>query len=237
MVTGVFGAMAVNTVRRVLSFQIISHVGYIIMGLGLAASDDPRLASIGMTAGILYLVHHMIVKTGLLMAGGAAEMIAGSGSLLRERLAGLRQLRPVLATFFFLSAMSIAGMPPFSGFIGKLSLLQGAISAGHWLIASISLIVSFLALLTMLHLWQKAFWGDAVITDVATSPLASPVRQWLTLTPIAILLALSLAIGIFNAPVYRWVEVAAFQTLDRAGYIATVNPTDVIEYVGTKNEE
>lgn len=236
MVTGVFGAMAVNTVRRVLSFQIISHVGYIIMGLGLAASTDPLLARFGMTSGILYLIHHMLVKTGLLMAGGAAELIAGSGSLLRERLAGLRAVRPALAVVFFLSAMSIAGMPPFSGFIGKLALLQGALAAGHWHIAAISLVVSFLALLTMLRIWQKAFWGDPVVPDINISPLASRVRQWLTLTPIALLLGLSLAIGLFNAPIYHWAEIAAAQTLDRDGYIAAVAPTDVIEYVGAAHE-
>jgi multicomponent Na+:H+ antiporter subunit D len=236
MITGIFGAMAVSTVRRVLSFQIICHVGFIIMGLGLAASSDPLLASFGMTAGILYLIHHMIVKTGLLMAGGAAELIAGSGSLLRERLAGLRQVQPVLATLFFLSAMSIAGIPPFSGFIGKLSLLEGAIAAGHWQIAAISLLVSFLALLTMLRLWQKSFWGEPLVTTIALSPLASPVRQWRTLTPIALLLALSLAIGILNGPVFHWTQLAADQVLDRAGYIASVAPTDVLEYAGDTHE-
>src|SRR5690606_17466265 len=103
-----------------------------------------------------YLIHHMIVKTGLLMASGAAELVAGSGSLLRARLSGLRRVRPGLAVAFFLAAMSIAGMPPFSGFFGKLSLLQGALAADHWLIAAVSLMVSFLALLTMLRLWQKS---------------------------------------------------------------------------------
>ena len=232
MVTGIFGAMAVNTLRRVLSFQIISHVGFIIMGLGLAASSDPLLAAFGMTAGIIYLIHHMIVKTGLLMASGAAELIAGSGSLLRERLSGLRQLRPALAVVFFLSAMSIAGIPPFSGFIAKLSLLQGAISAGHWPIAAVSLLVSFLALLTMLRLWQKAFWGAPVITGIEESPLAPRVRQWLTLTPIALLVAISLGLGIFSDSLFRWSELAAYQVLDRSGYIATVAPTETIEYEG-----
>lgn len=236
MLTGIFGAMAVNTVRRVLSFQIISHVGFIIMGLGLAASSDPLVAAFGMTAGILYLVHHMIVKTGLLMAAGAAELLAGSGSLLRSRLAGLRQLQPALAVVFFLSAMSIAGVPPFSGFIGKLSLLQGALSDGHWLIAAVSLFVSFLALMTMLRLWQKSFWGYPVVSGVADSSLSAPIRQWLTITPIAMLVAISLAIGIFNDPIYRWSELAASQVLDRAGYIATVAPTDTIEYVGGAHE-
>ena len=128
MLTGVFGAMAVNTMRRVLSFHVISQVGYMVMGLGFAASRDPKLAVFGMSAGILYLVHHMIVKTSLLMAGGAAELEVGSGSLLRSQLTGLSKRRPALAVLFFIAAMSLAGLPPSSGFVSKLSLLQGAVT-------------------------------------------------------------------------------------------------------------
>jgi multicomponent Na+:H+ antiporter subunit D len=236
MITGIFGAMAVSTIRRVLSFQIISHVGFIIMGLGLAASEDPQRALFGMTAGILYLIHHMIAKTGLLMAGGAAELLAGSGSLLRERLAGLKHFGPLLAILFFALAMSIAGMPPFSGFIGKLALLQGAIAADHWLIAAISLFASFLALVTMLRLWQKSFWGYPTISEPATPPLTEPVRRRLTVIPIALLVGLSLAIGIYSEQVFHWSELAAAQVLDRAGYIAAVAPTDLIEYAGEAHE-
>ena len=237
MITGVFGAMAVKTMRRVLSFQIISHVGYMMMGLGLAATPDPLTAAFGMTAGILYLIHHMIVKTGLLMAGGAAEIYAGSGSLLRNRLAGLRQLTPGLAALFFVAAMSIAGMPPFSGFIGKLALLQGAIASGHWFIGGVSLFVSFLTLLVVLRLWQKAFWGKPTISTAASPVVTLPVNKWLTLTPIAMLLSLSLALGIFGTPFFRWSELAAYQLLDRAGYIASVAPTDTIEQVSKQVDD
>ncbi len=232
MVTGIFGAMAANTVRRLLSFHIISQVGYMIMGLGLAASLDPTLARWGMAAGILFVVHQMLVKTSLLMAGGAAEIEAGSGSLLRAQLAGLRQYRPALAVIFFLAAMSMAGLPPFSGFIGKLSLLQGAIGGGQWSIAAVSLVVSFFTLMSMLRLFQKTFWGYPTLADPAATPIASRTRQWLTLTPIAVLMALSLGVGIFSGPVFGWFETAANQVMDRDGYIQAVAPTDVIEYLG-----
>jgi multicomponent Na+:H+ antiporter subunit D len=232
MITGVFGAMAVNTIRRALTFQIISHVGFMVMGLGLAASNDPVASTFGLTAGIIYLVHHMIVKTSLLMAGGAAEIIAGSGSLLRNRLVGLRQLNPALTFVYFIATMSLAGMPPFSGFISKVSLLQGALNSGHWAIAAVSLIVSFFTLMSMLRLWQKAFWGKLTLPLTNVSPIDSPVRQRLILTPIAVLLILSLGLGIFSDHFFHWSEVAAYQTLDRDAYINAVAPTDLIEYVG-----
>ncbi|GIV79833.1 hypothetical protein FKZ61_002820 [Litorilinea aerophila] len=235
MLTGVFGAMAVNTIRRVLSFHIISQVGYMVMGLGLAMSVGQLGPSFGLAAGILYLVHHMIVKTALLMAGGAAEIEVGSGSLLRDQLSGLLTRRPMLAFLFFFAAMSLAGVPPSSGFVSKLSLLQAALDTGHWLIAAVSLGVGLLTLMSMVRLWQKAFFGQAVQPIYPIAPLAQPQRRWLTLFPIALLVALSLAIGLFSGPVFRWSDIAARQVLDREGYIQAVAPTDQIEFLGMKD--
>ncbi len=226
MLTGVFGAMAVNTMRRVLSFHIISQVGYMVMGLGLAASGDPLLASFGMAAGILYLIHHMVVKSALLMAGGAAELEMGSGSLLKGRLRGLVDRRPLLALIFFFAAFSLAGVPPLSGFISKLSLLQAALGNGHWLIATVSLIVSAFTLMSMARLWQTAYWGEATQPIYPTAPLRLAGKRWLVLTPVAVLVLLSLAIGLFSGRVFEWSNIAAQQALDREGYIAAVAPAE-----------
>lgn len=228
MLTGVFGAMAVNTVRRVLSFHIISQVGYMVMGLGLAVGGNQMLAGFGLAAGILYLVHHMIVKTALLMAGGAAEMEMQCGSLIQSRLRGLVGRRPVLALIFFLAAFSLAGVPPSSGFVSKLALLQSALDSERWLIAMVSLLVSFFTLMSMARLWQLAFWGAPTEPIYPTAPLARRRTRWLTLAPIAVLVTLSLSIGIFSGPVFRWSDIAAQQMLDRAGYIEAVNPVSEV---------
>lgn len=229
MLTGVFGAMTVGTLRRVLSFHVISQVGYMIMGLGLAATGNPVLAGLALAAGIFYLVHHMIVKTALLMAGGAAELEMGSGILASNQLNGLVGRRPLLAVIFFLAAFSLAGVPPSSGFISKLALLQSSLSGQHWWIAGVSLLVSLFTLMSMVRLWQNAFTGHATQPIYPTAPLTNPERRWLTLAPIAVLVVLSLSIGLFSAPILRWSTVAAAQVLDRDGYIAAVAPTDVIE--------
>lgn len=231
MLTGVFGAMSVGTIRRVLSFHVISQVGYMVMGLGLAATGDPLLAGFAMAAGILYLVHHMIVKTALLMAGGAAEMEMGSGILASNKLNGLVGRRPLLAVIFFVAAFSLAGIPPSSGFISKLSLLQSALTGSHWFIATVSLVVSLLTLMSMVRLWQNAFTGHATQPIYPTAPLTSPERRWLTLGPIAALVLLSLSIGLFSGPVFRWSTIAATQVLDREGYISDVAPSDDIEMI------
>ena len=235
MLTGVFGAMAVNTIRRVLSFHVISQVGYMVMGLGLAVGGNQLFSGFGMAAGILYLVHHMIVKTALLMAGGAAELEQRTGSLLPAQIGGLLTRRPLLAVLFFIAAFSLAGIPPSSGFVSKLGLLQIALDTRHWLIAGVSLVVSLLTLMSMVRLWQAAFTGPVSQPHYPTTPLADPRRRWLTLAPIGILVALSLAIGIFSGPVYELSATAARQVMDRAGYIADVGPLNEIPVLEGKD--
>ena len=231
MLLGIWGGMASITIRRALSFQIVSHVGFIIMGLALTASSIAGGFKLGLTAAILYMIHHMIAKTALLMAGGAVELEMRSGSLLGTRLSGLMQRRPFLACIFFLAAMSLAGIPPSSGFVSKLGLLQVAFETGHWVIAGVSLLVSFLTLVNIGRIWQISFWGEATQPISPTAPLTQPRRRWLILTPITLLVLLSLAIGIFSGPIYRWSDIAARQVLDREGYIEAVSPTDQIKLI------
>jgi len=234
MLTGVFGAMTVNTIRRVLSFHVISQVGYMVMGLGLAVGGNQLFNGFGMAAGILYLVHHMIVKTALLMAGGAAELEVRTGSLLVGHMGGLSKRRPLLAVIFFVAAFSLAGVPPSSGFVSKLGLLQIALDTQQWLIAGVSLVVSVLTLMSMIRLWQIAFAGPAHQPLAPTAPLSQPRHRWLTLAPIGMLVILSLAIGILGGPVYELSATAARQVMDQAGYIAAVGPLNEIPVLETK---
>ncbi len=237
MFVGVLGAMSVGTVRRVLSFHIISQVGYMVMGLGLAATSDYPVASFALAAGILYLVHHMIVKSALLMAGGAAELEMGTGSLMPGYLGGIIGRRPALATLFFIAAFSLAGIPPSSGFVSKLSLLESAFSSAHWVIAGMALLVSLLTMMSMIRLWQKGFAGKADHPLSIHAPLSHTGRKWLTLTPIAVLVILSLSIGIFAQPVFNMSSVAANQVLDREGYIAAVDPIEGIPEISAAHGE
>lgn len=234
MIVGVFGAMAVETIRRVLSFHVISQVGYMVMGLGLALSGNELAVGFGLAAGIFYIVHHMIVKTALLMAGGAAELEMGTGLLSPGNLGGIVKQKPVLAMIFFLAAFSLAGIPPSSGFISKLGLLQIALDSHQWGIAAVSLVVSLFTLMSMVRLWQKGFAGKLTEREAVPSALNGQ-RQWLALTPIAGLVVLSLCIGIFNAPFFRWSSIAAEQLIDRTGYIQAVAPVEGIPVLASED--
>lgn len=225
MLIGALGAMAQPTVRRVLSFHIISHVGFMLMGLAVAAQTESLPAGFGLAAAILYMSHHMLVKTGLILAGGAVEIDMGGDRL--QRIGGLVSRRPLLALLFFLSAISLAGIPPFSGFISKLSLLQITLDTGHWTVAGVSIVASVLTLINVMRLWREAFWGKYEHPGrLAPHLLEATRRRWLVLGPIAALLVLSLGLGIYGERVFRMTTTAAEQALDRAGYIAAVNPVE-----------
>ncbi len=124
--------------------------------------------------------------------------------------------------------MSLAGIPPFSGFVSKLSLLEITLDTGHWWVAGVSVLVSVFTLMNMARLWQVAFWGTSDQPEAKTAPLSRPGGQWLTLGPIALLVALSLTMGIFGQTVFHYANVAAEQVMDRQGYIAQIAPTDEI---------
>lgn len=200
MVIGVIGAMAQVNVRRILSFHIVSQVGYMIMGLGLVGVA-------GLTAGVLYMVHHIVVKTALFMIGGAAEQLAGTGEL--KQMGGMARREPLLAAMWLLASFSLAGLPPLSGFFGKLGLIQVGVAQEQWLIVGVATVVSLFTLFSMLKIWNEVFWKKAY-ADTRRLPRASAAL----LVPSAVLVALSLAIGIWAAPVLAYSQLAAEQVRD-----------------------
>jgi multicomponent Na+:H+ antiporter subunit D len=222
MVIGVLGAFAQPTIRRLLSFHIISQIGYMLMGLAIAMTPSPYGIGFGLALAILFLVHNQIVKTALLLGGGAVELEMGTGKL--SELGGLVQRRPVQATFFFIAAFALAGFPPTSGFIGKLGLLEVTFSSGQWVIAGVSVFVSILTTMSMIRLWQYIFWGKPHRQPLTPRRQINPNHTLMTTAPVMILVLLSLLIGLAAQPVLDVAQVAANQAIDRATYVKTVNP-------------
>lgn len=225
MLVGALGALAQPSIRRLLSFHIISHVGFMLMGLAVAFSGNRLAIGFGLGAAVLYLCHHMIVKTALIMAGGAVELHMGSDRL--ASIGGLVSRQPHLAFFFFMAAISLAGVPPFSGFVSKLSLLQITLDGRHWLVSGVSVVASLLTMINMMRLWRGSFWGEYKRPSrVPSRILQSSLRQRLMLTPIAALVLLSLGLGVFGEPAFRLSMQVALQALDRKAYIEAVSPAE-----------
>ncbi|MCC7423673.1 MAG: Na+/H+ antiporter subunit D [Planctomycetaceae bacterium] len=223
MVTGVLGAMAQQEFRRVLSFHIISQIGYMTMGLGLAGlAESPAMASLALAGSIFYIAHHIIVKTNLFLVSSVARRLCGTFELKQQ--GGLYQAYPFLAVLFLVPAMSLAGLPPLSGFFAKLSLVQAGLGAGQYAIVATALLVSLLTMFSMTKIWAEAFWKAL---PEPSAPEASPQRlstkPWLTLVlPIGALATLTIAIGLGAEAVFTLAMRAAQQLIHREEYIQAV---------------
>jgi multicomponent Na+:H+ antiporter subunit D len=212
MVTGVLGAVAQSEFRRILSFHIVSQIGYMVMGLGLFT----RLALAG---SIFYIVHHIIVKTNLFLVSGVVDRLHGTLQL--RSLGGLYQSRPLLAGLFLVPALSLAGMPPFSGFFAKLALLHAGLDVEAYAIVAVALVVGLLTLISMMKIWTEAFWKPLPPETGAAASVGTG-RLWLMMGPIVALATITALIGLAAGPVFSIAIEAADQLLDRQGYIRAV---------------
>jgi multicomponent Na+:H+ antiporter subunit D len=152
MIIGILGAVAQTDIRRILSFTLVSHIGYMVFGIALATSA-------GLAGAIFYVVHHIAIQTTLFLVAGLVERQGGSTSV--DRLGGLAKASPRLAVLYFVPAMNLAGIPPFSGFIGKLGLLEAGVADGGWLpivLVGGGALTSLLTLLAISRVWNRGFW-------------------------------------------------------------------------------
>ena len=212
MLIGVFGAIVQQDMRRILSFHIVSQIGYMIMGLGLFT----RLAIAG---AVFYVIHHIIVKANLFLVSGVAHRIRGSYDL--RKIGGLYTYTPLLAILFMIPAMSLAGIPPLSGFFAKLALVRAGIESEQWAMVAIALFAGLLTLYSMIKIWNEAFWKPAP-EERDPRPAPSQARIRLLMGPIAALALLTLLIGAGAGPLFRIAERAADQLLGRSVYIEAV---------------
>jgi multicomponent Na+:H+ antiporter subunit D len=210
MIIGVAGALAQDDVKRILSFHVVSQIGYMIMGLGF-------FTVAGVAGAVLFLVHQIPVKTVMFLAGGLIEDDQGTSAL--NKVGGLATSRPVIAVLFALPALSLAGLPPFSGFVAKLALVDAGVSAGAYVIVAVSLVGSILTLLSMTKIWIGAFWGD--VTPSAVPPSS---RRSVTImqSAAAVAVAGTIAIAVFAGPIWDLCEQIGAELLDPSTYVSAV---------------
>lgn len=209
MVTGVLGAAAQFEFRRVLSFHIVSQIGYMVLGLGL-------FTPLALAGTVFYLMHHIVVKTNLFLVGGIVKRLGGTLEL--GNLGGLYRSRPGLALLFLVPAFSLAGIPPLSGFWGKLVLVKAGLDSGHYAVTAIALAVSLLTLFSMTKLWNEAFWK----APPGGSAVATGRVSWTLVGPVVALAAITVAVGLGAGPVFDLASRAAAQLVDPSQYIRAV---------------
>lgn len=262
LIVGILGAVSQLDIKRLLSFTLISHIGYLIFGIGMATSA-------GYAATIFYVAHHIIVQTTLFLAVGLIERQGGTTSL--TSLGGMLRAAPVVAVLFFIPMLNLGGIPPFSGFIGKLGLFTAAAELGtpgaYWLMG-VGALVSLLTLYALARAWSLAFWRTraaalgganapvpntpeglmlqgrevALIERLHDAPDAMPLQKQretprLMVAATAGMVAVSLLLTVFAGPLYSYSTRAGEQLADSGLFVSEVldNPNEVSSGSG-KNE-
>ncbi len=235
MVIGILGALAQNDIKRLLSFTLVSHIGYMVFGIALSNQ-------LGMSGAIYYVAHHIVVQTTLFLVVGLIERQAGASTL--QRLGGLAAASPLLAFVFVIPALNLGGIPPFSGFIGKVALLEAGGQAGSslaWVLVGGSVVTSLLTLYAVTRVWTKAFWRARADAPEGNLAAASPAAliddaddiEFVDrddvgrmpagmLIPTGALIAVGLVLTVAAGPIFAYSERAAAQVLDRGQYISAV---------------
>ena len=250
MVIGILGAVSQSGLKRILSFTLVSHIGYMVFGIALGTAH-------GMAGAIFYVVHHITIQTALFLIAGLVERLGGTTSL--DRLAGLAVASPVLSILFFVAAMNLSGIPPLSGFLAKIGLFHAGIEFGtplSWALVAGGIVTSLLTLYALAKVWSQAFWRPiaetpapaevaaalasgsvgvpadvdpatartAVLTETpSTSRAMPPVMLAATATMTGVGLVITLAAG----PLFAYTQRAAADLKQRDPYITSVLPPEV----------
>lgn len=217
MVTGVLGAAAQSDFRKILSFHIISQIGYMILGLAIYTP----LAIVG---AVFYLVHHIIVKANLFLIAGISERLTGGSDVFK--IGGLYRASPFLAVLFLIPAFSLAGFPPLSGFWAKYIIVKSSLDEGLWVVAFIALAVGLMTIYSMTKIWAEAFWKDHPKGFEPT--LSTLPGRTALLVPVIGLALLTMVIGLMPEPFVIFAERSAAQLLDPTDYITAVLGADAV---------
>jgi multicomponent Na+:H+ antiporter subunit D len=158
MIFGVLGAISRNYTRGILSYHIISQIGFMVLAIGIftISESDELPAYYPLTACIFYVIHHILVKSSLFLIGGTAALINGTDDL--KKTGNIWISIPILGILFLFQSLSLAGIPPLSGFWGKYMIMVAGIANGEYVIIGISMLASVLTLFSMLKIWNGVFW-------------------------------------------------------------------------------
>lgn len=227
MLVGILGAVTQDDIKRMLSFTLISHIGYLLFGIALGSDA-------GMSAAIFYVMHHITIQTTLFLVTGLIERVGGTTA--SSHLGGLARISPLLGILFFVPAMNLGGIPPFSGFLGKVGLMQAGIEQGTWLAIVLvvgSVVTSLLTLYAVARVWGRAFWGappqpEEGMTYTPARTGKSRAMAAGVVMPTMALVAFTLALTVLAGPLFEITERASLDLLLREPYLLAVLGPEVV---------
>ncbi len=216
MFFGVLGAVAQNDFRKVLSFHIISQIGYMIMGLAL-------FTPLAIAGSVFYIIHHILVKTNLFLISGIVKET--NGHFLLKKLGGVYDRFPLITVLFVISAFSLAGIPPLSGFWGKFMLAKAGFAVDQYFIVAVSLLVGLLTLFSMSKIWKSAFWSPVPEDQKKEMKYTSVTilkSKYLMIVASGLLALLTLFLSFYPDLLLTYAQKVSEQLLNPQSYIDAV---------------
>ena len=156
MIGGCLGAIAYGDIRQIVSYNVIISVGFVLTGLAISTATAFQGAS-------YYLVHDMASKALLFLLAGTVVHLTGRSKF--DEISGLIRNYPLVGWLFFLTMLAVAGIPPLSGFIGKVYIGLGAIETGSYLLLAVAFISGIGVLYSLLRIFLNSFWGETTISE------------------------------------------------------------------------
>lgn len=185
-------AVVQHDLKRLLAYSTIGNVGFIMVGV---ATGTP-----GASAGVLfYAVAYLVNTLGLF----ATITALGKVQPVREDLAGLVKTRPWLTGALIVNLLSLAGIPPLAGFMGKFSVFGPAVAAGHAWLAVVGVLASGVALFYSLYLIKLAVF-DAPVTKDKAPRMALPLR-----VVVGVSVVFAIVFGLYPQPLVQVFQTAA----------------------------
>lgn len=212
MVVGVIGALAQTQMKRILSFHIVSQIGYIVMGIAMGTK-------VALTATAFYLMHHIPVKASLFLVEGIVERETGETEF--DKVGGLARRSGYFAVLFMIPALSLAGLPPFSGFLAKYSLIRAGFDEDQWIIIGIAIFVSLLTLISMTKIWIGLFWGE-IMPPVPAERIGILRHHRLMSLSSVVLIGGTICVALMASSLYEFCLGAAEQLGDPMKYVKAV---------------
>ncbi|MBW3613289.1 MAG: Na+/H+ antiporter subunit D, partial [Chloroflexi bacterium] len=220
MVVGAVGAVTQQDLRRTFSFLVISAVGYMVMGLGL-------FTAVAIGAALFYMFQDAIAKTVLFLVSGLVRRVGGSFRL--EHLGGLYRTNPLLAGLFLLPALSLAGIPPMSGFVAKIGLVDAGLAGEQYFVVGLALLASVVTLLAVGVAWAEAFWKAApegASVDLEEYRARSRADRMSMFAPVIVLVVVVVGLGLGAQPVLELALDAGEQLMEPDAYLDAVLGAD-----------
>ncbi|WP_099354324.1 Na+/H+ antiporter subunit D [Fredinandcohnia onubensis] len=215
MLLGAFGAVAFWDIKRIITYNVVVGVGFILAGVASLTAE-------GITGSIYYLIHDMIVKALIFLLGGTIIYLTGTSNL--REFSGLMRLQPKFGWMFFIAALSLGGLPPLSGFLGKIFITEGTFATGYFWLGGIGLLTSLMVLYSVMKIFMNGFWG---YTDVPEESETKSLKG--LLLPMGILTGLTIALGLGTQGISEYVDLAVEVIMNPTIYIEAVLGSAFIE--------